>query len=115
MKFAHRSLIASTTITFISKQTLLSILLILFKTINRIGTGPKAQMVAATPVSVTQPRVRVKSCRNRLRFAITESGWPIPEPRVRVKLFSQSEFNLRIFTANWIVIGPYAAYSNYLC
>ena len=83
MKLAHRSRIASATIKLISKQIVQSIFSILLKTFQHIGAGPKAteaQIVAAIPVSVTKPRVRVKRCRNTLRFAIAESGWRRPEP-----------------------------------
>ena len=54
---------------------------------------PEPQIVGAIPVSVTQPWLRVKSCRYRLRFAIFESAFPKPEPRVRVNQFNQSEFS----------------------
>ena len=43
MKHAHRPRIASTTIKLVSKPILLSILSILLKTIQRIGTGPAAR------------------------------------------------------------------------
>ena len=96
VKLAHRPRIASTTIKFISKPIVLSILEIILKTIQPIGADAKRKpsppqiRLTPFPVSVTHPRVRVKCCRYILHVAITQSGWPRPESRVRVKQFSQS-------------------------
>ncbi len=62
--------------------------------LTRSANGPRHFIrLTPFPASVTQPRVRVKCCRYRLHVAITQSGWPRPEPRVRVKQFSQSSFS----------------------
>ena len=108
MKLAHRPRIASTIIKLISKPIVLPILLILVKTIQRIVADPKGKLYrrhlirpTPFPVSVTLPRVRAKCCRYLLCFAIIQSGWPRPEPRVRVKRFSQSEFSSTTGAVEW--------------
>ncbi len=94
MKLAHRQRIASTTITLISTKFVLSILSILVKTFQR-SENYRRHLIRPTPfpVSVTLPRVRATCCCYFLCFAITQSWWARPEPRVRVKRFSQSEFS----------------------
>ena len=99
MKLAHRPRIASTMIKIISKPILLPILLILVKKFSESlltqSANYRRHLIRLTPfpVSVTLPQVRAKCCRYLLCFAITQSGWLRPEPRIRVKRFSQSEFS----------------------
>ena len=100
MKLTHRPRIASTMMKLISKPILPPILLISVKTIQRIVADPKRKLsppfVSADPVPSLghlATRLQAKCCRYLLCFAIIQSGWPRPEPRVRVKRFSQSEFS----------------------
>ena len=99
MKLAHHPRIASTMIKLISKPILPPIWLILVKTIQRIVADPKRKLSppfdsADSAPSLGHPApVRAKCCRYLLYFAIIQSGWPRPKPRVRVKRFSQSEFS----------------------
>ena len=102
MKLAHRSRIASTMIKLISKPILLPILLILVKTIQRIVADPKRKLSPPFDSADSVPSLghpapgsgkMLSLFRPLLCFAIIQSGWPRPEPRVRVKRFSQSEFS----------------------
>ena len=99
MKLAHRPRIASTMIKLISKPIVLPICFINFSKNNSANhRWPEAQIIAA----IWFGRIRSQSRspypgfgQNAVAmcFAIIQSGWPIPEPRVRVKRFSQSEFS----------------------
>ena len=101
MKLAHRPRIASTTNKLISKPILLSVLSILFKTIQRIGAALATRsanrcrhLIRPTPfpVSVTQPRrsgkmLSLKTALCDYQVWMTETG-----ATVRVKPFSQSYY-----------------------
>ena len=68
---------------------------ILIQTIQRIVADPKRKLSPPFDSADSVPSLghpaSGKCCRYLLCFAITQSGWPRPEPRVRVKRFSQSE------------------------
>ncbi len=102
MKLAHRQRIASTTIKLISKK--ITVHFINFskkKTIQRIVADPKRKLSplfysADSVPSLGHPAPgsgKMLSLFTVLCNYPSQSGWLRPEPRVRVKRFSQSEFS----------------------
>ena len=107
MKLAHRPRIASTIIKLVSKPILMPMLLILVKTIQRIVTDPNRKLSPPFDSADSVPSLGHHAPGTGKMLSlftvlcdysvwVTETGAPRPEPRVRVKRFSRSEFSSTI-------------------
>ena len=97
MKLAHRQRIASTTIKLISKKIYCPFYKFYLKYFQRVVAYPKRKLSPPFYSADSVPSLGHPGSGKMLSlFALripNWCGWPRPEPRVRVKQFSQSEFS----------------------